>query len=95
MNILYFLYDAVVSYIHNINNNNTKSVCCRVMSRKNPLGKPDQRDLNENLAATHGLTHMIQECRKLFQVRHIRIFVTEAIIDLATCYFKVSRYFST
>ncbi|XP_060772730.1 rho GTPase-activating protein 7 isoform X2 [Neoarius graeffei] len=40
----------------------------RVMSRKNPLGKPDQRDLNENLAATHGLTHMIQECRKLFQI---------------------------
>ncbi|XP_066515822.1 rho GTPase-activating protein 7 [Hoplias malabaricus] len=40
----------------------------RVISRKNALGKPDQRDLNENLAATHGLTHMIQECRKLFQV---------------------------
>uniref|UniRef100_A0A3B1JSF1 Rho GTPase-activating protein 7 n=1 Tax=Astyanax mexicanus TaxID=7994 RepID=A0A3B1JSF1_ASTMX len=40
----------------------------RVMSRKNALGKPDQRDLNENLAATHGLAHMIQECRKLFQV---------------------------
>ncbi|XP_072525829.1 rho GTPase-activating protein 7 isoform X2 [Salminus brasiliensis] len=40
----------------------------RVMSRKNTLGKPDQRDLNENLAATHGLAHMIQECRKLFQV---------------------------
>ncbi|XP_058240125.1 rho GTPase-activating protein 7 isoform X2 [Hemibagrus wyckioides] len=40
----------------------------RVMSRKNTLGKPDQRDLNENLAATHGLTHMIQECRKLFQI---------------------------
>uniref|UniRef100_A0A8B9JC33 DLC1 Rho GTPase activating protein n=1 Tax=Astyanax mexicanus TaxID=7994 RepID=A0A8B9JC33_ASTMX len=42
----------------------------RVMSRKNALGKPDQRDLNENLAATHGLAHMIQECRKLFQVRY-------------------------
>ncbi|KAF5893420.1 rho GTPase-activating protein 7-like isoform X1, partial [Clarias magur] len=40
----------------------------RVMSRKNTLGKPDQRDLNENLAATHGLAHMIQECRKLFQI---------------------------
>uniref|UniRef100_A0A665UV34 Rho GTPase-activating protein 7 n=1 Tax=Echeneis naucrates TaxID=173247 RepID=A0A665UV34_ECHNA len=32
------------------------------------LGKPDQRDLNENLAATHGLAHMIQECRKLFRI---------------------------
>lgn len=40
----------------------------RVMNRKNTLGKPDQRDLNENLAATHGLAHMIQECRKLFLV---------------------------
>lgn len=57
------------SNIYN-NNNNNVYVMCRVMSRKNPLGKPDQRDLNENLAATHGLTHMIQECRKLFQVRH-------------------------
>ncbi|XP_076869693.1 rho GTPase-activating protein 7 isoform X2 [Brachyhypopomus gauderio] len=40
----------------------------RVMSRKAALGKPDQRDLNENLAATHCLGHMIQECRKLFQI---------------------------
>lgn len=40
----------------------------RVMNRKQTLGKPDQRDLNENLAATHGLAHMIQECRKLFRV---------------------------
>uniref|UniRef100_A0A8C6K922 Rho GTPase-activating protein 7 n=1 Tax=Nothobranchius furzeri TaxID=105023 RepID=A0A8C6K922_NOTFU len=40
----------------------------RVMTRKQTLGKPDQRDLNENLAATHGLTHMIQECRKLFRI---------------------------
>lgn len=40
----------------------------RVINRKHTLGKPDQRDLNENLAATHGLAHMIQECRKLFRV---------------------------
>ncbi|XP_057187378.1 rho GTPase-activating protein 7 isoform X1 [Triplophysa rosa] len=40
----------------------------RVMNRKNTLGKPDQKDLNENLAATHGLAHMIQECRKLFLI---------------------------
>lgn len=38
------------------------------MNRKQTLGKPDQRDLNENLAATHGLAHMIQECSKLFRV---------------------------
>ncbi|XP_063739652.1 rho GTPase-activating protein 7 isoform X2 [Eleginops maclovinus] len=40
----------------------------RVMNRKQTLGKPDQRDLNENLAATHGLAHMIQECNKLFRI---------------------------
>uniref|UniRef100_A0A4W5KC91 Rho GTPase-activating protein 7 n=1 Tax=Hucho hucho TaxID=62062 RepID=A0A4W5KC91_9TELE len=40
----------------------------RVINRKQPLGKPDQRDLNENLAATNGLAHMIQECRKLFRI---------------------------
>ncbi|XP_047671602.1 rho GTPase-activating protein 7 isoform X2 [Tachysurus fulvidraco] len=59
----------------------------RVMSRKNPLGKPDQRDLNENLAATHGLSHMIQECRKLFQIPeelcHCRnSYVEQALIPL-------------
>ncbi|KAJ8410944.1 hypothetical protein AAFF_G00179790 [Aldrovandia affinis] len=40
----------------------------RVMQRKQSLGKPDQRDLQENLAATHGLAHMIAECKKLFQI---------------------------
>ncbi|XP_054634600.1 rho GTPase-activating protein 7 isoform X2 [Dunckerocampus dactyliophorus] len=43
----------------------------RVMNRKPTLGKPDQRDLNENLAATHGLAHMIQECRKLFRCPYL------------------------
>ncbi|XP_062443421.1 rho GTPase-activating protein 7-like isoform X2 [Rhea pennata] len=36
--------------------------------RKYSLGKPDQRELNENLAATQGLAHMIMECNRLFQV---------------------------
>ncbi|XP_071980006.1 rho GTPase-activating protein 7 isoform X3 [Engystomops pustulosus] len=40
----------------------------RVMQRKQSLGKPDQKDLNENLAATQGLAHMIAECKKLFQI---------------------------
>ncbi|XP_034267290.1 rho GTPase-activating protein 7 isoform X1 [Pantherophis guttatus] len=40
----------------------------RVMQRKQSLGKPDQKDLNENLAATQGLGHMIAECKKLFQI---------------------------
>ncbi|NXT25193.1 RHG07 protein, partial [Syrrhaptes paradoxus] len=36
--------------------------------RKCSLGKPDQRELSENLAATEGLAHMIVECTRLFQV---------------------------
>lgn len=32
------------------------------------MGKPDQRELSENLAATEGLAHMIMECNRLFQV---------------------------
>ncbi|NWX43056.1 RHG07 protein, partial [Steatornis caripensis] len=36
--------------------------------RKCSLGKPDQKELSENLAATQGLAHMIMECNRLFQV---------------------------
>ncbi|GCC29532.1 stAR-related lipid transfer protein 8 isoform X2 [Chiloscyllium punctatum] len=42
----------------------------RVIRRRGVLNKPDQRDLNENLAATEGLGHMIAECKKLFQIPH-------------------------
>lgn len=42
----------------------------RSSQRKCSLGKPDQRELNENMAATQGLAHMIMECNRLFQVRH-------------------------
>lgn len=37
------------------------------MSRKGG-DKPVQKDLSENMAATHCLSHMITECKKLFQV---------------------------
>ncbi|XP_038596351.1 rho GTPase-activating protein 7-like isoform X1 [Tachyglossus aculeatus] len=40
----------------------------RSSQRKHSLGKPDQRDLSENLAATQGLAHMIVECHRLFQM---------------------------
>ncbi|NXW01471.1 RHG07 protein, partial [Fregetta grallaria] len=40
----------------------------RSSQRKCSLGKPDQRELSENLAATKGLAHMIMECNRLFQV---------------------------
>ncbi|XP_053321327.1 rho GTPase-activating protein 7-like isoform X2 [Spea bombifrons] len=40
----------------------------RSSQRKYSLGKPDQKDLSENLAATQGLAHMIAECSRLFQL---------------------------
>uniref|UniRef100_A0A8C6SJV3 StAR-related lipid transfer (START) domain containing 13a n=1 Tax=Neogobius melanostomus TaxID=47308 RepID=A0A8C6SJV3_9GOBI len=40
----------------------------RSIQRKYTTGRPDQKDLNENLAATQGLAHMIAECHRLFQV---------------------------
>ncbi|KAM6447538.1 stAR-related lipid transfer protein 13 isoform 4-T6 [Liasis olivaceus] len=42
----------------------------RVMQKKYTTGKPDQKDLSENLAATQGLAHMITECDKLFEIPH-------------------------
>nr|XP_023700561.1 rho GTPase-activating protein 7-like isoform X2 [Paramormyrops kingsleyae] len=40
----------------------------KLSHRKYSLGRPDQRDLSENLAATQGLAHMISESPRLFQV---------------------------
>lgn len=46
------------------------SICnSRVIQKKYATGKPDQKDLNENLAAAQGLAHMITECNRLFEVR--------------------------
>ncbi|XP_072651598.1 stAR-related lipid transfer protein 13 isoform X14 [Canis lupus baileyi] len=40
----------------------------RVIQKKYATGKPDQKDLSENLAAAQGLAHMITECNRLFEV---------------------------
>ncbi|XP_031724810.1 rho GTPase-activating protein 7 isoform X1 [Anarrhichthys ocellatus] len=40
----------------------------RSSHRKYSLGRPDQRDLSENLAATQGLANMITEAHRLFQL---------------------------
>ncbi|XP_035799842.2 rho GTPase-activating protein 7 isoform X2 [Amphiprion ocellaris] len=40
----------------------------RSSHRKYSLGRPDQRDLSENLAATQGLASMITEAQRLFQL---------------------------
>lgn len=42
----------------------------RVIQKKYATGKPDQKDLSENLAASQGLAHMIMECDRLFEVPH-------------------------
>ncbi|XP_071426761.1 rho GTPase-activating protein 7-like isoform X1 [Pithys albifrons albifrons] len=47
----------------------SSSSSTRSSQRKCSLGKPDQRELSENLAATQGLAHMIMECNRLFQVQ--------------------------
>ncbi|KAF7697386.1 rho GTPase-activating protein 7 isoform X1 [Silurus meridionalis] len=44
------------------------STSSRAGQRKHSLGRPDQRDLSENLAATQGLAHMVTECTQLFQM---------------------------
>ncbi|XP_052448633.1 stAR-related lipid transfer protein 8 isoform X4 [Carassius gibelio] len=41
----------------------------RLISRKGGV-KPDHKELTENMAATHCLSHMITECKKLFQIPH-------------------------
>ncbi|XP_068600390.1 stAR-related lipid transfer protein 13 [Brachionichthys hirsutus] len=40
----------------------------RSIQRKYAAGRPDQKDLSENLAATQGLAHMIAESQRLFQI---------------------------
>ncbi|KAM9733424.1 stAR-related lipid transfer protein 13 isoform 1-T1 [Menidia menidia] len=42
----------------------------KAMQKKYSTGRPDQKDLNENLAATQGLAHMIIECNRLFEIPH-------------------------
>ncbi|XP_006868565.1 PREDICTED: stAR-related lipid transfer protein 8 [Chrysochloris asiatica] len=40
----------------------------RIKSKHKLVGQPGPRDLSENMAATQGLSHMISDCKKLFQV---------------------------
>ncbi|XP_054884173.1 stAR-related lipid transfer protein 13 isoform X2 [Poeciliopsis prolifica] len=42
----------------------------KAMQKKYATGRPDQKDLNENLAAAQGLAHMIMECNHLFEIPH-------------------------
>ncbi|XP_041849774.1 stAR-related lipid transfer protein 13 isoform X2 [Melanotaenia boesemani] len=46
------------------------NLSAKAMQKKYATGRPDQKDLNENLAATQGLAHMIVECNRLFEIPH-------------------------
>ncbi|KAM9319476.1 stAR-related lipid transfer protein 13 [Gastrophryne carolinensis] len=61
----------------------------RAIQKKYATGKPDQKDLNENLAATQGLAHMINECNKLFEVPH------EIIAQSRNSYLDADVHFPT
>uniref|UniRef100_A0A8B9QYR1 StAR related lipid transfer domain containing 8 n=1 Tax=Anas platyrhynchos TaxID=8839 RepID=A0A8B9QYR1_ANAPL len=54
--------------LFHLNVSKKESTSPRAMHRRGTVGKPDQKDLNENMAATQGLSHMITDCKKLFQV---------------------------
>nr|XP_033801472.1 stAR-related lipid transfer protein 8 isoform X2 [Geotrypetes seraphini] len=56
--------------IFHLNVSKKDSTSPRMIQKRGTMGKPDQKDLNENLAATQGLAHMISECKKLFQIPH-------------------------
>uniref|UniRef100_A0A8C5QJK8 StAR related lipid transfer domain containing 8 n=1 Tax=Leptobrachium leishanense TaxID=445787 RepID=A0A8C5QJK8_9ANUR len=56
--------------VFHLNISKKESTSPRVLHRRGASGKPDHKDLSENLAATQGLLHMITECKKLFQIPH-------------------------
>ncbi|CAJ1063315.1 rho GTPase-activating protein 7 isoform X2 [Xyrichtys novacula] len=54
--------------LFHLNNLKRDANTSRSSHRKYSLGRPDQRDLSENLAATQGLANMITETQRLFQL---------------------------
>ncbi|XP_018584111.1 stAR-related lipid transfer protein 8 isoform X3 [Scleropages formosus] len=54
--------------IFHLNVSKKEGTSPRLMHKRGGMGKPDQKDLNDNMAATEGLSHMIIECKKLFQI---------------------------
>ncbi|XP_066515550.1 stAR-related lipid transfer protein 8 isoform X2 [Hoplias malabaricus] len=54
------------SILH-LNSHKRDGTSARLINRKGGA-KPDHKDLSENMAATQCLSHMITECKKLFQV---------------------------
>ncbi|XP_075429687.1 stAR-related lipid transfer protein 8 isoform X2 [Ascaphus truei] len=56
--------------VFHLNISKKESSSPRMMHKRGASGKPDHKDLSENMAATQGLQHMITECKKLFQIPH-------------------------
>nr|XP_044996161.1 stAR-related lipid transfer protein 8 isoform X2 [Jaculus jaculus]XP_044996162.1 stAR-related lipid transfer protein 8 isoform X2 [Jaculus jaculus] len=54
--------------IFHLNVSKKDSPSPRIKSKRSLVGRPGPRDLSENMAATQGLSHMISDCKKLFQV---------------------------
>ncbi|XP_014650388.1 PREDICTED: stAR-related lipid transfer protein 8 isoform X1 [Ceratotherium simum simum] len=54
--------------IFHLNVSKKDSPSPRIKSKRGLVGRPGPRDLSENMAATQGLSHMISDCKKLFQV---------------------------
>ncbi|XP_046529528.1 stAR-related lipid transfer protein 8 isoform X1 [Equus quagga] len=54
--------------IFHLNISKKDSPSPRIKSKRSLVGRPGPRDLTENMAATQGLSHMISDCKKLFQV---------------------------
>ncbi|ELW48754.1 StAR-related lipid transfer protein 8 [Tupaia chinensis] len=54
--------------IFHLNVSKKDSPSPRIKSKCSLVGRPGPRDLSENMAATQGLSHMINDCKKLFQV---------------------------
>ncbi|EHB02790.1 StAR-related lipid transfer protein 8 [Heterocephalus glaber] len=54
--------------IFHLNVSKKDSLSPRIKSKRSRVGRPGPRDLSENMAATQGLSHMISDCKKLFQV---------------------------
>ncbi|XP_077042113.1 stAR-related lipid transfer protein 8 isoform X4 [Agelaius phoeniceus] len=72
--------------IFHLNVSKKESTSPRAIHKRGTMGKPDQKDLNENMAATQGLSHMISDCKKLFQVSH------DILLQLSSSYMAADAY---
>ncbi|NXX47728.1 STA13 protein, partial [Tricholaema leucomelas] len=72
--------------IFHLNVSKKESTSPRAIHKRGTMGKPDQKDLNENMAATQGLSHMITDCKKLFQISH------DILLQLSSSYMAADAY---